>query len=238
MTQLLQSNAILNIRGELDDLANSKLVSAFNKLEGLQDGTNLTFRIPQMRIVASTLVMYRNEKSLTVVTDYDLTDPVGGVLVYINAPSLTDTQAATFYFNWFTDIEYDHFLSRAANELGFDVYYTGSADTPGVEPVLDDNGNPITVTDFESGLKAALIYLAAGHACKALAARLAVKYDITYGDHSLSPSSMSKQYADMAKDFTVRGNTARDDFYKGQGRQYRPAIATSGYFLPDVTPKR
>lgn len=238
MSQLLQADAIADLRGEIDDLPQSKIVVGFDKLDGVQDGKNTTFRIPQERISTSNFIAYKNDATLSTPADYTLTDPIGGTLVFVLAPQVADSLKTTFYFNWFTDIECDHFLCRAGNELGFEPYHTDANTVPGTEQPKDDSGNPLSLADFPGGLKAALVYIAAGRACKALSIRLAVKYDISYGDHSLSPSSMSKQYADLAKELTKTGLTSRDDFYKGQGTQYRPSIRTTGYFLPDFTPKR
>lgn len=231
MSQWTQADAISAARGECDDAVDGKIIFSYSPLLGNQDGTNKIFQIPQPRIVGSFLQVFKNGVALTTPTDFTLTDAKKGIITFVTAPAITDEITVTFTYTWFDDLEFDHHLNRAANELGFDAYYTQAATVAGSETVA-------LIDDFPNGLKGAIILLAAARACQALADRFAVKYDVSAGDQDFSPSQMAEKYETLAEKLYDRGIKARDAFYQGQGRQYRPAIGTTGFVLPNWTPKR
>jgi hypothetical protein len=250
MSQYSQIEGILSGRNELDDQYNSKVLFQFDPIQGDQNGTNVVFQIPQERIVVysdDTMNLfpqvYKNGVPLIFNTDYVLTDPLSGTFTFQNNPSnsgsvppqKSDDISCTFYWVWLTDIEWDRHLNRAANEMGFTQYYTGSSDVAGTEPLPVNGTQP---TDIPDGLFGAIIKLGAAFGARALALRFSTKYDTSAGDQSFSPSQMAKSFADIAKTFEQSAYKARDDFYKGQGRQFRPAATKIGYILPNWTPLR
>lgn len=247
MSQYSQQQQISACRVELDDGYDSKLVFQFSPLQGELDGANTQFQIPQSRVVVYPSVsptifpqVFKNNEALDYGTDYTLTKPKQGILTYLNdaeIPKPGDSQTCTFNWTWFDDTEFDQFLTDASNEIGYTTYYTTASNIPNTiaQPI---SGGTIP-TDIPDGLKNAIVLLGASKAAKSLANRFAMKYDISAGDQSFSPSQMSKQFGSLAASLSKLGYNARDDYYKGQGRQYSPAMATNaGYVLPDWTPKR
>jgi hypothetical protein len=228
-------------RAEADDAIDGKIVSGYKPAIGAQDGQNTIFQIPVQRVVVQYLQIYKNNDLLVSPTDYTMLNAKLGQFQYAVAPEPNDAFLFNIAFTWADDIEFDHYLNRAANEMGFQTYHTDVPGTvAGSEVQLDSNGNPLpSIGDFPQGLISALIYGGASKVASALASRFAMKYDISAGDKSYSPSQMATAYEKKAETLQKQFLTARDDFYKGQGTQYRPSIAMqTGYLLPNWTPKR
>lgn len=262
MSQYPMSVGILRCRNELDDTYWGKYIFRFQPLQGNQDGNNQFFQIPQQRIVAwdpttwSSLgsipypgptpvvpQVYKNNTPMNYGTDYILLDPHGGVLQFQNQtqPVQSDSVDCSFYYTWFDDGELDSHLDHAAAEVGFSAYYTfQDVMTPGIIPVPSG----IAPTDIPDALFSAAIMLGSAFAARALSLRFSTRYDTSAGDQSFSPSQMATAYSKLADTLEKQGYTARDDFYKGQSRQYSPAIGVSfssvgaGWVLPNWIPPR
>lgn len=242
MSQYSQLNGILAARSHIDDQYDGKLLFRYKPLQGVIDGKNLIFQIPQTRIVNVTYnsvnifpQIYKNDAALVFGTDYILQNPKNGVFQFTAAPVDGDSLDVTANYVWFDDVEWDHHLNRAANEIGFTTYYTQSSGLTNTE-ILPVNGT--LPSDIPDGLFNAICLLAGSIAGRALALRFATRYDTSAGDHSFSPSQMAKAFTDLAEQLEKRAYNARDDFYKGQGRQYRPATSQQGFILPNWTPPR
>jgi hypothetical protein len=237
--RLLQADAINMVRAEIDDSVDGKVINDFSPALGKQDGQNIYFQIPSQRVVIQNFQIFKNRLPLTIVTDYNVTNAKLGQFNYSVAPKPGDEYRFNFTFTWADDLEIDHHLQRAANEMGYYTYHTDQpGSVAGCEVPSDDNGNPLVMTDFPSGLVAALVYGGAYRIASALATRFAMKYDVSAGDKSYSPSQMATAYEATATRLNKSFLNARDDWYKGQGRQFRPSIHTQGFVLPNVTPKR
>jgi len=251
MSQRSQYNGIQACRIDLDDFYEDKTVFQFSPMQGTQDGLNSIFQIPQSRVVVVSTAngypnnvfpqIYVNEAALSYPTAYSVLNAKQGIIQYNSGyiPKVTDSVKVTFNWTWFTDVELDSILNRAANEIGYLTYFSNppqSAPTiPGSEPIPVNGTIP---TDIPDGLYNAIIKLAVANAASALARRFSMKYDFGAGDQNYSPSQMAKSYTQLAKDAKSEGLNARDDFWKSQGRQYFPSSAQQGYILPDWTPKR
>jgi len=239
MSLLLQADAITMVRIEVDDALDGKVINQYAPHLGKQDGQNTFFQIPSSRVSIQFLQPFKNLLPLALGTDFTVINARLGQLQYVVAPTPSDSFKYNFTFTWADDVEMDSHLNRAANELGYGTYHTDANTVPNSE-------NRVTpLSDFPDGLLAALIYGGASKVAAALANRFAMKYDISAGDKHYSPSQMATAYKDRAETLVKDFLTARDDFYKGQGRQYRPSIAVGtqgsvgqGYILPDYTPKR
>ena len=231
MSTFLQVDAIFAVRQEIADEEDGKIVFEYSPLLGLQDGANKDFQIPQSRIVASSLKVFKNKVLLVLTTDYVIINAKTGEIQFVAAPKIEDEITVTFLFTWFIDTELDRHLNRSANDMGFATYHTGSKTVSGSETTD-------ILSDMPNGLKGALILGGAYHAAKALVSRLAVKYDISAGDHSYTPSQMADKYDGLTEKLWESFKEARDAFYQGQGRQFQPSIETKGYVLPSITPKR
>jgi hypothetical protein len=130
------------------------------------------------------------------------------------------------------DIEMDGHLMCAARECGFSAYYTSFDSVTGTS-------KPATIpTDIPDALISAIEHLGGYHVAEALGTRFATKYDTEAGDHTFSPSSMAERYNDIAERLHKVGLATRDDFFKGLGRQYRPAISSRGWPLSTYIPVR
>jgi hypothetical protein len=246
MSEYAQLTGILSARNELDDQYNSKNLFKYNKLQGLLDGTNTIFQIPQQRIVVySDSVMnlfpqvYQNDAPLVFDTDYELLDALSGKLEFTVAPQPTDTLSVDFNWVWLTDIEWDLHLFRAAGEIGLNCYYTETSNIPGTQPIPANGDVPgVPPSDIPDALFGAICVMAASLAARALALRFSTRYDTSAGDQSFSPSQMAKSFGDLSDKLEKRAYNMRDDFYKGHGRQYSPSTAQQGYILPNWTPAR
>lgn len=250
-----QSQGLLRCRNELDDQYNSKVAFRFSPLQGPTNGTNLTFQIPQQRIVLpasgsppnsanyfSTTFpqIYIDDSPLVYGTDYTLTDPLNGIITFLSTgkqPNEGNKFDCTFNWTWFTDTELDNHLDHAANEIGFTTYCTTyDLNVPGPTVALPVNG--VQPSDIPDALFSAIIMIGAAFAARALSLRFGTKYSTSAGDHSYNPEVMAERYQALADSLEKQGYTARDDFYKGQSRQYYPAVAQQGFVLPNVTPPR
>lgn len=245
MSQYSQVNGIQSARNNLDDQYAGKGIFQFSPLQGKMDGVNLVFQIPQSRIAVyqdATMNLfpqiYKNKVPLVWNVDYVLTSALNGVITFASGkqPTEGDEITCTFNWTWFTDVELDRHLNRAAGECGFVQYYCTAPTVLGSDPL--PTGNSAAPSDIPDALFTAITLIAAGLAARALSLRLGTSYDTSAGEQSYSPSQMSTIYEKLALDLEKRGYNARDDFWKGQGRQYRPSTAAQGYVLPSVTPRR
>lgn len=250
-----QSQGLLRTRNELDDQYNSKTAFRFKPLQGPTNGTNLVFQIPQSRIVipasgtppnsANYFTMtfpqiYIDDSPLSFGTDYVLTDPLNGVITFQGTgkqPNQGNQMDCTFQWTWFTDTELDNHLDHAANEVGFPVYCT-NYDLEVAGPTVAAPINSIIPSDIPDALYSAIIMLGTAFAARALSLRFSTKYQTSAGDQSFDPTSMAQRYKELADALEKQGYTARDDYYKGQGRQYYPTVMQAGFVLPNWTPPR
>lgn len=229
MGQWLQADAIAALRTEISDDLYGKVVVGFTPLVGEQDGVNKDFQIPQDRINATTLKLYKNGSILTVTTDYSVIDASQGMIRFVVSPNEADTIATTFNWIFFMDVELDHFLNRAANEFTIASYHTDA----GFGETI-----PILPSDIPDGQKPAILLLAAYRAAQALATRYATRYDSSTGEQDAKASQMAERFDKMAERLRKLALDARNDFYQGQGAQYRPSQKSVGYRLPPWTPPR
>lgn len=243
MSLYAQQDGINAGRNHIDDQYDSKIVFRFKPLQGVIDGQNQVFQIPQSRIVVMTSYngvslfpqIYKDNALLASPADFTVPNPKGGILNFAVPPVDGNSIDVTFYYTWLDDIEWDHHLNRAANEIGFTQYYTNSPTVTNSEP-LPVNGT--TPSDIPDGLFNAICLMGASYAAEALSLRFATRYDTSAGDQSFSPSQMSKAFDMIREKLEKRALSARDDFYKGQGRQYRPTTGFVGYVLPEIVPPR
>jgi hypothetical protein len=245
MGQRTQLEGILDCRANLDDTYDGKVVFQFQPLQGAQDGTNSIFQIPQSRVAVSPPgytppvfpQVYVDDTAPVYGTAYNVLNAKQGTLQFTagNIPTPENSVKVTFNWTWFDDIEIDHHLMRGANKIGFSAYYTSSSSITGTESIPSGDNLP---TDIPDGLFDAIIQMGASLAAKALALRFSMKYDFGAGDQNFSPSQMAKSYSDLSKELEKSALNARDDYYKGQGRQYRPSTGQTGYVLPNFTPPR
>jgi hypothetical protein len=183
--------------------------------------------------------IYIDDNPLTYGTDYAVTDPLNAVITFTNSgkqPNAGNKFDCTFNWTWFTDTELDNHLSHAANEVGYPDYCT-SYDLNLPNALLLPVG-ATQPTDFPDALYSAIIMLGAAFSARALSLRFSTKYDTSAGDQSFSPSAMAQRFHDLADSLEKQGYTARDDYWKGQSRQYYPSVIGSGFVLPNFTPPR
>jgi len=242
MSQRAQQDAINAARAHLDDPYDGKTVFQFSPLQGIQDGTNKTFQIPQTRVVVNLVIVpnvfpqvYKNGPPLVFNTDYTVPNPKQGVIIFTTAPLVEDSLVVTFSWAWMDDIELDHHLNRGANEIGFTTYYTSGPTIASTEQVPTGGSLP---TDIPDGLYNAILLFGCSNAASAVANRYAMKYDMGAGDQHFSPSQIAKAFTDLATTLKKNAIFARDNFYQAQGRQFFPSLDQTGFVLPDISPSR
>ena len=244
MPEYTQQAGINAARATIDDQYTSKNVFQFSPLKGLQDGTNKIFQIPQSRIVnnvnqAPLPIIYKNKVALVNPDDWSFLDPVASSIQFVNSPALEDDLATSFYWTWFTDAEWDQFLIKAANGIGFSSYFTtllGTIPTPlsGTVFLSVSESYP---SDWPNGLWSPGNLMAGGYAAQALATRYAVRYDTSAGDQSFSPSQMTTAFTKLAEDLFKRADAQILEYYKGQGREGQAFASKKTYCLPPWTPR-
>lgn len=245
MSQYSQQAGINAARNQIDDQYDSKVVFRFKPLQGIVDGQNLIFQIPQQRLVVingyngNNLFpqIYKNNVAMAFNTDYTVPDTKNGIVNFTasTTPQVGDSIDATFNYVWEDDVEWDHHLNRAANEIGYTTYYTQSSNIANTESLPVNGTMP---SDIPDGLFNAICQLAASFVASALATRFSTRYDTSAGDQSFSPSQMAESFSKLATSLQAKAYNTRDDFYKGQGRQYKASSAFQGYVLPAYTPPR
>lgn len=242
MSQYSQQNGIDAARRLIDDWYDSKFVSQFTDLQGNQDGTNKIFSIVGGRLVVLSSLTppifpqaYIDGSPIVFNTAYTVPNPKNGQIIFATAPLEEDSLAVDFNYTWFDDLEWDRYLCSAANKISFTLYYVGASTVSGSFPLPIGGTAPADIPD---GLFDAITQLAASMAAEALAQRFATRYDLSAGDQSFSPSQMATAFDKRAEKLEKSGLNARDDFYKSQGRGYKPATSFTGFVLPPITPPR
>lgn len=211
-------NAILELRQIIADTASNKRTSG-KRLIGNVDGVNKVFTTYDKRIVATTLQVFEGDTQLN--KGFSLDDAIAGQISFTNAPAVQTVLTATYYWQWWLDAEVINFLNKGAETCG----------------IVDPNANvapPLKPSDqayllVPGGLKAAVLKIAASYAFDAIAAYMfARRHSSEYlveqdGNDDEGYSKLIDSCNKMSASNLKNGMLLRDDFYKSQGRQYKPS---------------
>lgn len=202
-----------NLRTLLSDGPTDKL-RALKGVFGVQNGTNTTFKTFEFRRVtdfsASATVfplgIFVNgqwQPPSAIAVD----DPNSGFFQAATAFDDSVSLTASYYIQWFTDLELDGFLVRASDWLGQGDDYT---QTP-------------------TGLKTAALKYAAHEAYQKLSLRFAENIAETFRLQDAPDDKkmeIVKAYQDAAKLALEEAKTYRDDFYTRKGAALAPRFGS------------
>lgn len=191
------------------------------RLFGEVNGTNVKFKNLEYRRVTdfTTSVAPFGVFVDGIVAGIDLDFAATGDVILTTAPNQGSIVEASYYTQWFLDIEITQFLTDATKWLSLGTDYTA----------------------IESGLQPGLIKYAASEAYQKLALKMATHIQETYLLND-SPDEKRFQIVDtymkQAALFGKQAQGVRDDFYSRSGEQLQPLFANNPGRIRDTVPKR
>lgn len=193
--------AVADLRTFLNDGPQDRLVKQ-KIVVGAVDGVNTQFFTFEDRIIGSTLVVTVSFVPVSVTVD----DEVTGEFHTAVAPDRDTTVRAQYFYRYFLDSELQAALQATAEQL-LDV---------------DD------VSQTPGGMKLAALHYAGAFAYQKQAMRwmerLSHKFLLEEEPLQNEALARSNMFRDMANNLLKNGEHFRDDYYKTQGRQLRPAF--------------
>lgn len=147
-----------------------------------------------------------------------------GIFTATVAPTAGSLANLEYYFTLIDDATYILFAQLAASFIGVSInppFTTLAADSM-IDPNIDN---------------AAVRYMHA-QAAKKMANLSSWYYSANAGNKSFNKDTISAKFLADAKDEEVQAAKERDDFYKGDGAQYRAAARISTVPFPSYTPPR
>ncbi len=222
------TEAIAELRQLLSDGETDKR-STKKKLLGNIDGVNTTFTTYDKHIIEDTLEVFINDNVVTA----SLTDPNSGEVELTSAPSGNMKLTASYYWQWWTDVELQNFLNKGAESVGqVDGTNTGGG------------SSDVAYLQIPQGVRTAALYYAAGHANQKLiqymmnrrhSGEFLLEQD-KGGDEgfALIIQQMRGEMNDMFK----QAQQFRDDFYRRQGRRNAPVVAVKLGRTKNYGPRR
>lgn len=193
--------AVADLRVFLNDGPQDRLVKQ-KLVVGAIDGVNTQFFTFEDRIIGSTLVVTVSFVPVPVTVN----DEVTGEFRTDTPPDRDSTVRAQYFYRYFLDAELEVALESTAEQL-LDV---------------DD------ITKTPGGMKLATLHYAGAFAYQKQAMRwmerLSHKFLLEEEPLQNEALARSNMFKDMANNLLKNGEHFRDDFYKTQGRQLRPAF--------------
>lgn len=219
------SDLVLQLRIICGDKADSHVIfgEGLGSIQGLPiDGTNRVFRIGgqdghSLPVVVGSIYVTTVGGTPRTQTGFTLTDATYGVITFSVAPVVNAVVLVDYNYYWFSDASYNEFLAEAAG-----LTMAGTA-----------------ATAMPDGLSEAMLQYAASLFFTARASQYAERYSSSGGEAGQSVESVSKAYIAMAAAAKKRADTVRDDFYKGQGQEYKAAVPSTAvvYRIDPITPR-
>lgn len=194
------ADAIAMVRRMVDDTSTSHRCAP-DDLSYQVDGTKKTFVSSNGNVLAGALASVDGAAPAAVTP----TDAAFGMFAFSSAPTVT---LELFYnYQWFTDTDMGAFIDQALSEMNY------------------------TQTDLATAIPSAL-YTAMGHLAAAAAfenlmSRFARQFSSSVEGQSYEKSDVFRAYKDARDKNQERGKSIRDDYWKAQGRSYKPAYGTT-----------
>lgn len=201
--------AITELRQLLSDTQYHKKATD-KRIIGAVDGVNVTFHAYDKRILSSTFIVKVNGTEV----DASLDDAIQGLITLTDPPGINSKVTASYYFQWWLDDELKTFLNKGAELTSFFS-----------DAIPDD-----AYLKVGAGLKTAALYFSASYAMDSLINYLVNRRhseEFLIEESGNDESAFSQTIDAMrtaSKDFWEKAKWARDDFYKSQGKQGRPAF--------------
>ena len=201
----------------LDDTATAK----FNRAEDLTrqiSGTNKLFYLDNRYIASVELVLV--DGAVVSSGNYTL-NATKGLITLVAAPTVSIS--VSYYWQDFLDADLQDFCYRGLAEIGSS---TGQAN---VEADL------ATVPE---ALKKAVLEYTAHFGFLALISKTARLFSAGAGKKNIDKDGIAKKYQEQAKEYWDKAELTKDNYYKKQGRQYKPAATELAVNYPAYTPRR
>lgn len=156
----------------------------------------------------------RQTQGVQVTSDF----PEIGEFILATAPANTSRVEATFYIQWFKDVELAVFLKNAAQWIG-----------------LGED-----ITKVEPGLQPAALYYSAQEAMHKMAVKWAERLSETYKmeDQIKGDTSPVNAFRVLAKDYRDKSEALRKNFYSRDDQAEAPLFGISGGQVCSVVPRR
>lgn len=209
------STALSALISSLRTLANDTITDNFVAEETLKpraDAARTKFRMANRNIVSgSVYVTYGS--NFRVQTGFTM-DLVNGIVTFSSPPAIGDI-SIDYNHQWFTDADYTEFLT--------------------------EGGRNLSVTDPSTiavGIAPALLQFGLHYFFNRRATQYAHRYASTGGQAGQSVQSVTDAFRKLAKAAWDQAMGLRDDYYKNQGKNLKPASATIRYGFDSFTPRR
>jgi hypothetical protein len=192
------------------------------KVFGEVDGNNVAFKTFEFRRITD---FTSSDGPLGVWVDgvlgaaIDSDNPSTGDFFLKEAPSTRSKVEASYYIQWFTDVEITNFLRLASNWLA-----------------LGDN-----FANISQGLRPAALKYAAAEAYQKLALRWADPMSQTFLLNDAPAKDAMKpidEYQKLSLNLRKEAQAVRDDFYSRSGQNLQPLFGTAGGNASNPEPVR
>lgn len=179
------------------------------------NGSNTVFVTENFPIVSVELMMVDG----TVITTGYTVDDTTGTVVFVTAPNTA--AYISYYYYLMTDEAWTDFTNDGLSRMNVG---TGDPDTD--------------VQNLPQGLVSALTSYACGLWARRIAGQSGLWYNQRLQERQEDRDSISKKYLAMSEAMMKDGDIARDDYYKGSGKQYAPSFAIVMHTPRQYTPER
>ena len=203
------SDAIESLRRRLSDGPDDKYIHQM-EVDPEPDGVQVTFAVPESRLVSGTLTLTLDG----VPALYDSVDDAAGKFT-LAPPDANQKLRASYYFQWFTDIELTDFLGQGTNIIGYDG---------------------VTDPSLPLGLRPATLSYGCYFACMKKAAEAADSVSASAGGFATDTNRQHPNWLAMAKLYLDNAQREEESFAEPVGAE-KPAMAFVAYKLSRYVPR-
>ncbi len=179
----------------------------------MTNGTRTAFKLQSQGITSGSV--YWSDATNNRASNDITVDCSNGIVVFGTAPADGVGLTFDYTFEWFTDIDYQEFLTQSANAL---IYASPDLVPVGLQPALMQFGV------YYFNMKRAEAY--------------AHRFASSGGTASESVSTVTGEYQKLAQMAYKNACSLRDAFYTSAGQQKSPAYGQSRTQMDPYTPRR
>lgn len=180
------------------------------------NGTNVLFYVENYPIASVVLVLV--DGSPISPSGYTL-DETTGLFTFNVAPA--NTANVTYYYYLMDDTSWTNFVQDGLSRMK-----------------LSTNDPASDIENVDPGLISALTSYAAGSWARRIAGQSGLWYNKRLQERQEDRNDISNKFMKQSEAYLKDGDIARDDFYKGAGQQYKPAMAIVQHTPRPYTPMR
>lgn len=202
-------SAVLELRQMLSDTAFNKKASK-KKLIGDINADNTQFITYDKRLLEDTVEVFVNDLAV----DFTVDDPISGKITLGTAPDLNTSVSASYYWTWWLDTEIINFLNKGAETVS---QWTSAVPDDAYLQILPGLKTPALMVACSLATRALIQYMINRRHSEEFLLEQDGNDDTKFSQTIAAMQTIATQYW---KD----GMTARDDFYKRQGKRNAPAF--------------